>query len=307
MSQISKEEYPYISNLQRFSVDDGPGIRTTVFFKGCNLNCAWCHNPECIDRKITLQFLDNSCTGCGRCVRECSRGCHILNGSVHEIRRNLCIFCGKCAYWCPERALSLIGKQYEPDELLQELLKDQKYYETSEGGVTFSGGEPMLHWEYLKKVLHLAGNHHLHTAVDTAGNVPFSWYQEILDDTDLFLYDIKLWNRDRHLQATGVPNDQIKDNLIRLTECGVSIWIRIPVVMEWNGDLEEMTAIADFLKELPRIPEKIQLLPYHSYGAGKYRTIGKINRIRDHTPPADAFMEKLLALFLERDLPAQIS
>ena len=139
-------DLPFISTLQRFSLDDGPGIRTTVFFKGCNLRCAWCHNPECIIPGATLQFLEGSCTGCGKCAAICPQGVHAITPEGrHLLDRSRCIACGKCAYGCPHTALNLIGRRYEPEELVKQLLKDRKFYETSGGGVTFSGGEPMLH------------------------------------------------------------------------------------------------------------------------------------------------------------------
>ena len=298
---------PLISNIQRFSVDDGPGIRTTVFFKGCNLKCLWCHNPECISSGFSFQLMSNTCRNCGKCAEICQKKAHIFENGIHTVDRKLCVGCGECAYHCPASAISVIGKAYEPEELIKEVLKDRMYFETSGGGVTFSGGEPMLHPEYLRKVLMLAKEAGLHTAVDTAGNVPFSSFLRVLPYADLFLYDIKIWDEKKHRQATGVSNQLILENLRKLTETGAEVYIRTPVIMEWNGDLKEFDQISSYLAKLSHPVKLIQLLPYHSYGAGKYETLGLRNQIKDHTPPAAEFMQQALQLYLEKGLPAQIS
>ncbi len=298
---------PLISNIQRFSVDDGPGIRTTVFFKGCNLRCLWCHNPECISTGISFQLMENACRSCGKCATLCGQNNHHFEDGCHLVERQSCVGCGKCAYSCPASAISIIGKAYEPQALIKEVLKDRMYFETSNGGVTFSGGEPMLYPDYLLEVLTLAKDANLHTAVDTAGNVPISSFMKVLPKVDVFLFDIKVWDNERHRQATGVSNKQILENLPRLTEAGASVIIRTPVIMEWNGFLEEFEQISTYLANLKKPVELIQLLPYHSYGAGKYDTLGLENKILDHTPPTKEFMEKALKLYLDKGLPARIS
>lgn len=305
-----ESKIPYVSNIQRFSLDDGPGIRTTVFFKGCNLHCAWCHNPECIVPGLTLQLIENSCTGCGKCAEVCAQGVHTIGeDGRHLVERSRCVGCGKCAYQCSHTALNLIGTRYEPEELLRQVLKDRKYYETSGGGVTFSGGEPMLYPEYLSEMLKLCREAGLHTAVDTAGCVPFSAFEQVLPWAELFLYDIKLWSSDRHRAATGVPNERILENLRRLTDAGGEVYIRTPVIPTFNDDLEELGQIASFLAGLPARERvrKIQLLPYHSYGVGKYATLGADSRTAGLQPPPEAFMQEALQLYLDLGLPAQIS
>ena len=303
-------ELPYISNLQRFSLDDGPGIRTTVFFKGCNLRCAWCHNPECISGGHTLQLLQDACTGCGGCVSACRQGVHRIDqNGRHHLDRSLCVGCGACAYQCTHGALTLIGTRYEPESLLRELLKDRRYYETSGGGVTFSGGEPLLHPDYLVRMLELCRGAGLHTAVDTAGCVPFPVLERVLPLADLFLYDIKLWTSERHQAATGVPNQLILENLRRLTDAGGAVYLRTPIIPGYNDDLEELGCIARFLADLPARGQvqKIQLLPYHNYGVGKYVSIGLTSGTAQTRPPGDAFLRRALQLYLDLGLPAQIS
>lgn len=298
---------PLVSNIQRFSVDDGPGIRTTVFFKGCNLRCIWCHNPECISGGFSMQLTSSSCHSCQKCTVVCKRGGHTFENGVHKVNRENCIGCGECAYYCPATAISIIGKQYEPETLVKEVLKDKMYFKTSGGGVTFSGGEPMLNPDYLREVLRLAKEAGLHTAVDTAGNVPFASFEKVMPYTDIFLYDIKLWDEEKHKQATGVSNKLILENLKKLTGAGATVFIRTPVIMEWNGDLEQFEAISSYLASLKNPVKLIQLLPYHSYGVGKYDTLGMTNKIKDHTPPSQEFMESALRLYLDKGLPAQIS
>ena len=301
---------PYVSTLQRFSLDDGPGIRTTVFFKGCNLHCAWCHNPECIPTGTTLQFLENNCVGCGKCAAVCPQSVHSLTPEGgHTLSRSLCIACGKCVHDCPHGALNLIGSQYAPEELVNQLLRDRRYYETSGGGVTFSGGEPMLHPAYLAQVLCLCKKAELHTAVDTAGCVPFKSFETVLPWVDLFLYDIKLWDEERHRLATGVSNRRILENLRLLTDAGGSVFIRTPVIPGYNAEREELGHIAAFLAELPHRESirLIQLLPYHSYGVGKYRSLGSVSRTEALRPPEDRFLQDALQLYLDLGLPAQIS
>lgn len=303
-------EMPYVSNIQRFSLDDGPGIRTTVFFKGCNLRCAWCHNPECIEPGLSLQFAAVSCTACGKCVQVCAQGVHSIGADgIHRIDRARCVGCGACAYNCPNTALALIGKRYEPEALLTELLKDLKYYETSGGGVTFSGGEPMLNPDYLAAVLRLCKEAGLHTAVDTAGCVDFSNFEKVLPFADLFLYDVKLRDSDRHEGATAVPNGRILENLDRLTRAGADVFIRTPVIPTYNADLDELGHIAAFLAALPGLEHVrlIQLLPYHNYGVGKYAALGKDAGTTGLQPPSEDFMREALALYLELGLRAQIS
>lgn len=300
---------PYISNLQRFSLDDGPGIRTTVFFKGCNLHCAWCHNPECISPGPALQFNQTACASCGKCAVVCPQGAHrIAPDGSHQLDRALCTACGRCAYECPHGALKLLGSQITPEELLKQLLKDRSYYLTSGGGVTFSGGEPMLYPDYLARLLPLCRQEGLHTAIDTAGCVPFSHFERVLPWVDLFLFDVKFRNESRHLAATGVSNRTILENLDRLTREGGKVYIRVPVVPPYH-DLDELDRIAAFLAGLEGAAQiqLIQLLPYHSYGVGKYATLGETSRTADLQPPSDEWMAQGLSRFTARRLPARIS
>ena len=249
-----------IFDIERGSFVDGPGIRTTVFFKGCNLQCKWCHNPESQSKNKQILFYKNKCTGCGKCKSAC------------PYALEQCDFCGKCALYCPQDARKICGKEYTVEEVLSEILKDKAYYGES-GGVTFSGGECMLQIDFLEEILKVCKENGIHTAVDTAGNVPWDYFEKILPYTDLFLYDVKCFSDDLHKDGTGVSNRLILENLQKLSNKNAEIVVRIPVIPEFNGNDYEMQKIADFLKDL-RI-KKVELLPYHAMGEHKWSALGK--------------------------------
>ena len=195
-----------IFDIQRGSFVDGDGIRTTVFFKGCNLKCKWCHNPEGISPKIEKLFYKDKCTSCKKCDEVC------IN------KKKSCTLCGKCALYCPNDAIEICGKNYTENEILDIILKDKSYYDTSNGGVTFSGGECMLQIDFLTEILKLCKENGINTAVDTAGNVPYEYFEKILPYTDTFLYDVKCITEDLHKQFTGVSNGLILSNLKKLAQ-----------------------------------------------------------------------------------------
>lgn len=272
-----------IFDIQRNSFVDGPGIRTTVFFKGCNLRCLWCHNPESQVSEKQLMFYKDKCTGCGRCREICPN------------QLNKCVFCGKCELFCPADARKICGKKYTVDEVLSEILKDKSFYETSGGGVTFSGGECMLQIEFLCELLKKCKDNKIHTAVDTAGNVPWAYFERILKHTDLFLYDIKIFDAEKHKRYTGADNRVILDNLKKLFECGANVWIRIPVISGVNDTEEEMRKIKEFLK--PYSPMKIELLCYHKMGEHKYDALN-LQKTK-FSAPDKTVLDKLNYIFNE--------
>ncbi len=251
-----------IFDIERNSFVDGPGIRTTVFFKGCNLKCAWCHNPESQDFKPQMMFYKDKCKGCGKCKEVC------------PYNFEKCDLCGKCTFYCPVDARKVCGKEYTVDEVFDEIIKDKAYYENSGGGVTFSGGECMLQIDFLCEILKKCKENGIHTAVDTAGHIPFESFEKILPYTDLFLYDIKIFDTDKHKKYVGVGNELILDNLKRLFERKAKLWIRFPIIPDVNDSIEEMQKIKDFLDNCGA-PEKVELLPYHAMGENKYCAIGK--------------------------------
>ena len=251
-----------IFDIERNSYVDGPGIRTTVFFKGCNLRCAWCHNPESQSPRPQMLVYKNKCTGCGKCKEKCPN--HLES----------CELCGKCTLYCPHDAREICGKEYTALEAMREILKDKVFYENSGGGVTFSGGECMLQIDFLEAILKECKSNGVHTAVDTAGHVPFECFEQIIPYTDLFLYDVKCYDSDKHRQYTGASNELILSNLGRLLKMGIAIWVRIPIIPTVNDNEEEMLNIKKFIISCGS-PKKIELLPYHAMGEHKYAAIGK--------------------------------
>lgn len=271
-----------VFDIERNSYVDGPGIRTAVFFKGCNLRCAWCHNPESQSPKSQMMFYKNKCMGCGKCREKCP----------HNLE--LCDLCGKCSLFCPQDARDICGKEYTVDEVLKEVLKDKAFYDHSGGGVTFSGGECMLQIEFLTKILKACKENGIHTAVDTAGHVPYERFEQILPYTDLFLYDVKCFDSDKHRQYTGVENQLILKNLKRLLATGTPVWVRIPIIPTFNDTVEEMQKIKAFLYSCGA-PEKVELLPYHAMGEHKYAAIGKETQI--FSVPSEEKMKHLKNIF----------
>ncbi len=249
-----------IFDIQRNSFVDGPGIRTTVFFKGCNLKCAWCHNPEsqCFNKQ--MMFYKNKCTDCGKCKEVCP----------YNLEK--CDFCGKCELYCPKSARQICGKEMKTDEIIAEIIKDKDFYEASNGGVTFSGGECMLQIDFLSELLKMCKGNGVHTAVDTVGHIKWESFEKILPYTDLFLYDIKFFDTEKHKEYTGVDNKLILENLKKLSNTGKNIIVRIPIIGGANDTVEEMQKIADFLKPLNLV--KVELLPYHKMGEHKCKALG---------------------------------
>ena len=254
-----------IFDIERNSYVDGPGIRTTVFFKGCNLRCAWCHNPESQSALQQMMFYKNKCVKCGKCGK-CKEKC------PNSLKS--CDLCGKCTLYCPQDAKEICGKEYTVSEIMSEIVKDKAFYENSGGGVTFSGGECMLQIDFLGEILRRCKESGIHTAVDTAGHVPKESFDIISPFTDLFLYDLKCLDTEKHKQYTGVGNELILENLTRLLEAGKPIWVRIPIISDVNDSEEELTAVKEYFRE-HGFPEKIELLPYHALGEHKYAAIGK--------------------------------
>lgn len=271
-----------VFDIQNGSYVDGPGIRTTVFFKGCNLRCAWCHNPESQSAKVQMMFYKNRCTGCGKCKEKCPNG----------LKR--CDFCGRCELFCPHDARKIVGNECTVDEVLREILKDKDFYENSGGGVTFSGGECMLQIDFLNEILKLCKENDIHTAVDTAGCVPYEHFEQILPYTDLLLYDVKCIDSEKHKFFTGACNDLILENLKKLLATNKAMWIRIPVIPGVNDTVEEMKKIKFFLNTYGK-PEKIELLPYHAMGEHKYSALG--NPVPKFNVPAAEKIAELKSVF----------
>lgn len=293
-------------DIQRFSVHDGPGIRTTVFFKGCNLRCFWCHNPESVSSQREIQFLEPKCIGCGKCAAVCPKGCHAMAEGGRVYSRDLCLLCGKCAEACPSEALTVAGRRYTSEEVLDIVVRDAPFYRNSGGGMTCSGGEPMLQIHFLEELLRGAKAAGLHTAVDTAGNVPFAHFERILPYTDLFLYDVKCAGEAEHVRATGVGNTLILENLGKLSRAGAEIWVRIPVIPGVNDTLENMRSTADLLSGLPGV-KLVELLTFHRLGGGKYESLGRTYSAIDLVQAPKEKIQALSVPFADKGIAVKVS
>ena len=265
-----------IFDIQKSSFVDGPGIRTTVFFKGCNLDCIWCHNPESKSFEKQIMYYKNKCVGCKSCVNVCPQKA-ISDDFVTDYSK--CVFCGKCEEICLKEARKVCGMDYTEEELFEIINKDKIFYENSGGGVTFSGGECMLYPNELEKILKRCKENKIHTAVDTAGCVPWGSFEKILPYTDLFLYDIKTLDSEVHKKYTGVGNELILENLKRLFEAEANVWIRIPVIPGVNDSKDDMLRIKKYLSSYK--PKKIELLPYHRMGENKYDALNMVSTLFD--------------------------
>ena len=256
-----------IFEIKKFAVHDGDGIRTTVFLKGCPLRCKWCHNPEGLTKAPVLSYAPQKCISCGECVFVCRYGAHTIGAGGHEYNKDLCVQCGACEDVCLGEALKLYGKAMEAQDLLPKLLEDRAFYENSGGGVTLSGGEPMMQVAFIKELLSLLKENGVSTAVDTSGYAPFSAFEEILPYTDVFLYDIKAIDEQVHIDGTGVSNRLILENVKKLDERGKKIEVRYPFIPSYNdGEAEK---IAEFLSGIKNLV-KVRVLPYHNFAQSKY-------------------------------------
>lgn len=270
---------PIIFNIQKFSVRDGDGIRTTIFFKGCPLRCLWCHNPESQLYKKELVFRREKCTSCGRCVAACPKHCNVLDTAGYELRfdRTNCDICGNCEDVCLGSARELCGKNHSIDELVKKAARDKLFYEQSGGGVTLSGGEVMVQdMDYVEELCRRLHEQGIRIFIDTSGHCPYENFKRILPYTDIFLYDIKAMDPAVHKKFIGVDNALILENLKRLSDDGAGIYIRIPVVGGVNANDGFFNALIDFMKQNNIHVKEISLLPYHDFGKGKYANLGRV-------------------------------
>lgn len=293
-----------IFNIQKFSVHDGPGIRTTVFLKGCPLRCLWCHNPE--SQSINKQMLHDKdkCVLCGTCVRICPEKAIKIENNVLSTDPHKCNYCGKCEIYCIPGARQIAGKDYTIEEVFNEVMKDKVFYEQSKGGVTVSGGEPLIHADFVEELLKKLKKENIHTAVDTCGAVSFENIQRVAPYTDVFLYDIKLMDDEKHLKFTGMSNKLILDNLKKLSQIHSSINIRMPIIEGVNADINHIQATIDFIKTLNI--KKINLLPYHDIAKHKYKKLDIQYQEEKMSKPSEEKMKIFKEMFENEDYEVKI-
>lgn len=309
-----------IYDIQGFSVQDGPGIRTTVFLKGCPLRCPWCHSPESQRFDSQLSWLKIKCVGidlCGECLNVCPHNA-ISPGQrqyselkqqelqLIEIDFSLCDDCGECVKKCYAKALYMSGEDYTVEEVLERVLKDKAFYDSSGGGVTISGGEPLAQPEFTIELLKACKKEGLHTALDTTGFVKWEWIKEALPYTDLFLYDLKNMNSDLHEKIIGVRNETILENALKIAEAGGKFQIRIPIIPMFSDSEENIKETGEFCKKLGNAVDMIQLLPYHNLGVVKYERIKHEGPILEAVPPKQEKVNSLKAILEDMGLKVTV-
>jgi len=297
---------PLVFDIKRYAINDGPGIRIVIFMKGCNLNCVWCHNPEGISADQERMYAQTKCIKCGTCVAACPEQAIILTPEGIVTDSALCKLTGSCAAVCPTTAIEMTGKTMSLEEILAEIEKERVFFDQSGGGVTFSGGEPLLHPDFLIKLLDECGKRGIHRAVDTAGLANREILMDIASRTDLFLYDLKMMDQERHRQWTGVPNEKILENLKLLASVGAKIIIRIPLIGGVNDDPENMDETARFVASLAGEKKEVNLLPYHKIAQTKYQKLGRPHAFRFLNEPGKEAMTMALRIFKEYGIPATV-
>lgn len=280
-----------IFNIQKFCVHDGPGIRTTVFFKGCPLSCGWCHNPESQKFEPELLVQPEKCGGCGLCQSHCPHGAATAGGFLAD----RCTACGGCTDWCPGDARAVAGREYGMEELLAEIEKDAPFYEQSGGGVTLSGGEALCQIDFVERLVRACSQKGIHVAVDTCGQVPYEHFARVLDYTGLFLYDLKLADSARHERHTGRDNSLILANLKRLCDSGARVHLRLPLIEGVNADDTDIEGVMAAAKPLGI--RTIALLPYHDIGRAKYQRLGREYPALSAASPPPERLEKIRRRF----------
>jgi pyruvate formate lyase activating enzyme len=309
-----------VYDIQGFSVQDGPGIRTTVFLKGCPLRCPWCHSPESQQFHAQLSWISLRCVGldkCGKCVDACPKH-GITPGRIVQhpatqaeirhvqINRALCDNCGTCAGVCYAKALCISGTDYTVEDLVQRVSKDKPFYDHSGGGVTISGGEPLSQPAFTLQLLKKLKESGIHTALDTTGFVQYETLERVLPYTDLFLYDLKHMDSEQHRIVIGVPNEQILENARKIAKSGAKIQIRIPIIPDFSDSEENIRETGLFCKSLGDAVTVIQLLPYHNLGVMKYQRLDDSKTVLEAEPPTDATVGSLKKILEALGLPVTV-
>lgn len=287
-----------VLSIERASFHDGPGIRTTVFLKGCPLSCSWCHNPESQASRPELAHLHETCTSCGSCVDACPRSCHSIVNGRHQLDRSACIACGACVEACPQGALEVKGRRMTVAEVMAVVVRDRTYYASSGGGLTISGGEPTAQPGFCRALLTAARTAGIHTCLETSACAAPAMLRELASLVDLFLIDCKESDPERHLRYTGVTLERVRAGTRAVAEAGAAIRLRCPIVPGLNDREDHLAGIAAFAASLPGL-QGIEVMPYHPLGASKARAVGRDYPLPDlpfaEAAEADAWRQRIAA------------
>ncbi len=289
-----------VFDIKRYAIHDGPGIRTTIFFKGCPMQCRWCQNPEGIAKEPEVIFWENRCSQCDDCLNICSYDAIIKKGNTKYIDKKKCNLCGECVKVCSTEALEIVGKDMSVEEVINEIERDVIFFDESGGGVAFSGGEPLFQHDFLNNLLKQCKERDVHTAVDTSGYCPYQAIETVQDKVDLFLYDLKVIDNRVHIEYTGVSNEPILENLKKLSSNGNNIVVRIPIIHGVNDNVTHIEDIADFLLPLKNIKE-INILPYHNFGVSKYMRLSSPGMVIENFPEPNDIIDEIKKIFEKRE------
>jgi len=294
-----------VTEIQRFALNDGPGIRTTVFLKGCDMHCAWCHNPETINAGRELHYYADQCIGCFKCVSACPSKAHKRIDGVHRFYRNLCIQCGQCAQVCYAGAMVMSGEEMTIAQIMKQIMQDKPYYDDSLGGVTISGGETLCQLDFALELTKACQAENIRVGVETNLNRPLAVARVLLGQVDLIMCDFKLFDSQAHRHWTGIGNETIKENLQRLDELGIPYIVRTPVVPGVTDSDENIAAISGFLKHCKRI-RYYELLNYNPLGAPKYQSLSRLDPFKGAKPLPKARMRELASIAARAGIPIRI-
>lgn len=295
-----------ITEIQRFSLNDGPGIRTTVFLKGCNMQCTWCHNPETISMGKELHVYKDNCIQCFKCVTTCPSKAHKRIDGQHRFFRNLCIKCGKCADICYAEALVISGKRTSVDDIMFEVIQDKEYYKDSGGGVTISGGEALCQQDFVEELTASCTENGISVAIETNLCFPYSSFENLFKQFGLVMCDLKIWDNEEHKKWTGMDNSLIIENIKKLDQSGIPYIVRTPLIPDASDSEENISSISDFLKTLKNI-QYYELLNFNPLGDSKYSSLGKKNIFKNSVPLKDDKLKQLAEIATGKGLTVKIS